>query len=80
MQSIFSCACWPSVSRLQAPLLAMDPTSPAPQVTSARALANAGCRCTACKKGCCSCCLVGCAKCAQGCICESASDKCSCCA
>uniref|UniRef100_A0A8C2YPK4 Metallothionein-2 n=1 Tax=Chinchilla lanigera TaxID=34839 RepID=A0A8C2YPK4_CHILA len=37
-------------------------------------------RCPLSSSGCCSCCPVGCAKCAQGCVCQGASDKCSCCA
>ncbi|XP_008050158.1 metallothionein-I, hippocampal-like [Carlito syrichta] len=37
------------------------------------------CKCTSCKKGCCSCCPIDWAKCAQGCVCKEALDKCSCC-
>ncbi|XP_036019391.1 metallothionein-2-like [Mus musculus] len=33
---------------------------------------SGSCKCTSCKKSCCSC--------SQGCICKDASDKCSCCA
>ncbi|XP_072871494.1 metallothionein-1E-like [Chlorocebus sabaeus] len=38
------------------------------------------CKCTSCRKSCCSYCLVGCAKCAQGCIYKGESEKCNCCA
>uniref|UniRef100_A0A673UA67 Metallothionein n=1 Tax=Suricata suricatta TaxID=37032 RepID=A0A673UA67_SURSU len=51
----------------------IDPSSSCP--TSGSHTYSSSCKCTSCRKSCCSGCPTGCANCAQGCIYKGASDE-----